>query len=215
MRSISKTARFWLTGTFTCLLLTGLFRLNWEQAMVSLFSPVTRSTLQMDEADRFLGHALNANLQESQAVLLAQGTAGTRLKFYVAAMSEENVVPNSPNTSARGAVGAALSGNRLIVRGSFKRLSSAPRDYASDPIDPPNPSITSAFHIHLGDPHGNGPFQYALNVTLGDTGRGGSAAGEYTLTPEQKQALADGCLYVDIHTTKNRGGELRGILMPY
>ncbi|WP_228024762.1 CHRD domain-containing protein [cf. Phormidesmis sp. LEGE 11477] len=131
-------------------------------------------------------------------------------------MRESNVVGSSPmNTPARGAVGAVLSGNRLIVRGSFKMLSSDMRDYASDPVNPPNSNITSAFHIHQGSSMENGPFQYALNVMLDDTGHGGSAMGEFTLTPEQMQALADNRLYVDIHTTKNRGGELRGTLMPY
>ena len=118
-------------------------------------------------------------------------------------------------TPARGAVGAVLSGNRLVVRGSFKMLTSDMRDYATDPVNPPNPSITSAFHIHQGTPMENGPFQYALDVTLDDTERSGSAMGEYTLTEEQMRALADNRLYVDIHTTENRGGELRGTLMPY
>ncbi|NMF85393.1 CHRD domain-containing protein [Nodosilinea sp. P-1105] len=38
--------------------------------------------------------------------------------------------------------------------------------------------------------------------------------GEYTLTPEQIQALNNGMVYLDVHTTRYRGGELRGILMP-
>ncbi|MGB3293477.1 MAG: CHRD domain-containing protein [Phormidesmis sp.] len=214
MFKISKTLRFWIIGTFTCLFLTGLFSTVGGRAIASLSFSTARPTLQM-EADRFLGQALTANLQQSQAVLLAQGTAGTSLKSYVAVMSEDNVVASSPTTMARGAVGAALSGNRLIVRGSFKRLSSAPRNYATDPVNPPNSDITSAFHIHQGAPSENGPFQYALDVNLDDTDRGGRAMGEYTLTPEQMQALADGRLYVDIHTTQNRGGELRGTLMPY
>ncbi|MGB3790205.1 MAG: CHRD domain-containing protein [Phormidesmis sp.] len=131
-------------------------------------------------------------------------------------MTESNVVASSlKNTPARGAVGAVLSGNRLIVRGSFKMLSSDMRNYATDPVNPPNADITSAFHIHQGTPMENGPFQYALNVMLDDDGRSGSAMGEYTLTEEQMQALASNQLYVDIHTTKNRGGELRGTLMPY
>ena len=134
---------------------------------------------------------------------------------YVALMSEDNVVPADPKTFARGTVGAVVSGNRMIVRGSFKTLTSAPRDYATDPVNPPNNSITLAFHSHQGTPMESGPFQYALDVMLDETGRGGLAMGEYTLTSEQLQALADGRLYVDIHTTKNRGGELRGILMPY
>ncbi len=221
MRTIPKTMRLLLMGTLACLFLTGVFSPTWGRAVASLSSPADSSALQM-EADRFLGQALTDNLQQAQkaqekaqGILLAQGSTGTMLQSYVAVMSEDNVVPGDPKTMARGAVGAALSGNRLIVRGSFKSLTSSPRDYATDPVNPPNTNITSAFHIHQGTPVENGPFQYALNVMLDDTGRGGSAMGEYMLTSEQLQALADGRLYVDIHTTKNRGGELRGILMPY
>ena len=205
MRNITKTMRLILMSTLTCLLLTGLFSPIWGRAYAAFSIP---------RADAFLGQA-DVAVQQAQAVLVAQGSPSLPLMSYVAVMSEANVVPNSPKTLARGAVGAAMSGNRLIVRGNFKTLTSPPRDYATDPVNPPNTNITSAFHIHQGTPAENGPFQYALNVSLDDTGRGGSAMGEYTLTPEQAQALADGRLYVDIHTTKNRGGELRGILMPY
>lgn len=161
-----------------------------------------------------VGAQIDANLAAATAPLLAQGSATRPIVTYVAMLSSQNVVPNSPMTDARGVVGAALAGDRLVVRGSFRELTSAMRDYGTDPVDPPNPNITSAFHIHRGSPSENGPFQYALEVTMDDTGRGGSAMGDYTLTPEQLQALQNGMLYVDLHTIRNRGGELRGILMP-
>lgn len=164
--------------------------------------------------DFAVGAQIDANLAAATAPLLAQGSAARPIVTYVAMLSSQNVVPNSPMTNARGVVGAALAGDRLVVRGSFRELTSAMRDYGTDPVDPPNPNITSAFHVHRGSPSENGPFQYALEVTLDDTGRGGSAMGDYTLTPEQLQALQNGMLYVDLHTTRNRGGELRGILMP-
>ncbi|WP_347404983.1 CHRD domain-containing protein [Nodosilinea sp. LEGE 06152] len=161
-----------------------------------------------------IGAQIDANLAAATAPLLAQGSAARPIVTYVAMLSSQNVVPNSPVTNARGVVGAALAGDRLVVRGSFRELTSAMRDYGTDPVDPPNPNITSAFHVHRGSPSENGPFQYALEVTMDDTGRGGSAMGDYTLTPEQLQALQNGMLYIDLHTTRNRGGELRGILMP-
>lgn len=210
MRNLVKKTRWLLVSTLTCVLLTGLLGSTWETAIAALPTSPT-ATL---SANNFLGQA-DVNVQQAEAVLVAQGSSPSALTSYVAVMSKNNVVPGDPKTMARGAVGAAMSGNRLIVRGSFRNLSSPPRDYASDPVDPPNNNITSAFHIHQGTPDENGPFQYALDVTLNDANRGGSAEGEYTLTPEQAQALADGRLYVDIHTTQNRGGELRGILMPY
>lgn len=161
-----------------------------------------------------IGEQIDANLAAATAPLLAQGVSSGPVMTYIAMLNGENVVPGSPRTNARGVVGAALSGNRLVVRGSFRQLTSAPRDYATDPLDPPNPNITSAFHVHRGSPSENGPFQYALAVTLDASGRGGSATGDYTLTPEQLQALQNGTLYVDFHTTRYRAGELRGILLP-
>ena len=216
MRNLTKMVQLALLSTLSCLLLSGLFSPILGKAMAAFPSHSIPSTNpQMVEANLFLGQALSANLQAAQDVLLAQ-SPGRAMQSYVAVMSDDNVVPNSPSTQSYGAVGAVLSSdNRLVVRGSFGALSSPMRDYATDPVDPPNTNITSAFHIHQGSPTENGPFQYALDVTLNDTGRGGSAAGEYSLTPEQVQALADGRLYVDIHTTQNRGGELRAILMPY
>lgn len=161
-----------------------------------------------------LGAQIDANLAAAAAPLLAQGGANGPIVTYIAMLSGQSIVPKAVRTDARGVVGAALSGNRLVVRGSFRELTSAPRDYATDPLDPPNPNITSAMHVHRGSPSENGPFQYALEVVMNATGRGGSAMGDYTLTPEQLQALQNGMLYIDLHTTRNRGGELRGILMP-
>jgi hypothetical protein len=146
---------------------------------------------------------------------MTQGMSTLGMTSYVAILSRHDVVPTPPMTNASGAAGAVLVGDRLVIRSSFRNLSSPLRDYATDPVDPPNPNITSAVHIHQGNPDENGPFQYALEVTLDETGRGGSAQGEYRLTSEQIQALNAGQLYVDLHTTRNRGGELRGILMPY
>lgn len=145
---------------------------------------------------------------------LAQGMSNQTMQRYAAPLINASVVPKAPSTSAMGVAEASLMGNRLTVQGRFMGLSSQLRDYATDPVDPPNPKITSAVHIHRGDNTQNGPFQYALTVMLDQTGMGGKFSGTYTLTPEQLQALADGKLYVDIHTKQNRAGELRGIFRP-
>ena len=209
MRYMTKTMKRLLMTMLGCLVLTGVLNSPWNSAVAALNEAPSNASTGL-----FLGQA-EVTVQQAEEVLIAQGASRNSIMSYVAVMSENNVVSSSPDTRARGAVGAAMSGNRLIVRGSFKSLSSAPRNYASDPVNPPNNNITSAFHIHQGTPAENGPFQYALDVTLDDSNRGGDARGEYMLTSEQAQALADGRLYVDIHTTKNRGGELRGTLMPY
>jgi CHRD domain len=153
--------------------------------------------------------------QVAERTLLAQNLAqNTESKFrqFTAVLTGRKVVPSAAETSAWGSVGAVLSGNRLIVRGQFSNLSSALRDYATDPATPPNPNVTSAVHIHKGMPNQNGPFQYALTVTMDSDNLSGKVSGEYELTAEQLQSLNDGMLYVDLHTKGNRGGELRGIL---
>lgn len=155
-----------------------------------------------------------ASQSASPSSVITQNTSKPTMQRYAAALINASVVPKAPSTSAMGVAEASLIGNRLTVRGGFTGLSSALRDYATDPVDPPNPKITSAVHIHRGDNTQNGPFQSALLVKLNQTGMSGTFSGSYTLTNEQIQALADGKLYVDIHTKQNRAGELRGIFRP-
>ncbi|MBD2177933.1 CHRD domain-containing protein [Pseudanabaena sp. FACHB-1998] len=153
--------------------------------------------------------------QQAEAELIAQNnliSQSTSFTRFAAILSGDEVYPNPVSTTAAGVVGAALRGNRLIVRGGFYNLSSPLRDYATDPLDPPNPKITSGVHIHRGAANANGPFQYALEVKVNPDNVSGNVKGEYTLTDEQLQALNSGGLYVDIHTKSNRAGELRGIL---
>lgn len=212
MHSIKIRLKSLLLGILSCFLVIGL-----SSPVLGITSQAIGFSQNREARSPIhagLNKEIDTNLQVAKSVLLAQGMSESSLKTYVAVMSPDNVVPNSPNTSAGGVVGAVLAGDRLVVRGSFRDLSSAMRDYASDPTDPPNPNITSAFHIHRGMSSENGPFQYALTVMMNDSGRGGSAMGDYTLTPEQREALDNGMLYVDLHTTRYRTGELRAALMP-
>ncbi|MFH7242438.1 MAG: CHRD domain-containing protein [Spirulina sp.] len=188
------------------LLAVGLASPSWARLVQPRVAPAA-------EISQTLGQQVDMNLSAARAALLAQGTMTQPMMTYVAMLSPQNVVPNAPRSYAQGAVGAVLSGDRLVVRASFRELSSGLRNYQMDPVDPPNPNITSAFHIHRGSPSENGPFQYALEVMLNPTGMGGDAQGDFTLTAEQLQALNNGMLYIDLHTTQNRGGELRGMLM--
>lgn len=195
------------------LLAVGLSSPAWARAM-ALRPGAIAAAPSTAELSQTLGQQVDANLAAARSTLLAQGMMNQPMMTYVAMLTPQNVVPNAPRSYARGVVGAVVSGDRLVVRASFRELSSELRNYQTDPVDPPNPNITSAFHIHRGSPTENGPFQYALEVMLNETGMGGDARGEFTLTAEQLQALNNGMLYVDLHTTRYRGGELRGILMP-
>ena len=213
MNKAKRSLFNFLLGTITCVLLIGLSTAPSLSRTVSS-RLVTSQSAQPAQVQNPINQHLMADLQEAESVLMAQDMSSSSLQRYAAILMKNNVVPNTPSTMATGVAGAALAGDRLIVRGDFGGLSSALRDYATDPVNPPNPNITSAAHIHRGEPNQNGPFQYALTVMLNDTGMGGRFSGEYTLTPEQLQALSDGQLYVDIHTTQNRAGELRGTFRP-
>jgi CHRD domain len=137
--------------------------------------------------------------------------AQTSTAKYSVVLTGTKVAPKIVVTGGSGFAGAVLSGDRLAIQGNFKKLSSQLRDYATDPLNPPNPKITSGIHIHQGEATKNGPFQYALTVEPAVDGLSGDFKGEYTLTPEQLQALSTGMLYLDLHTKRNRAGELRGV----
>lgn len=210
-----------------------LFALVTCVTIIGLSSPSFSS--QTAQSPNWLDRQLVSNLQHAESVITAQmvttqdmptqempsqemspqAMPNRTMTRYVAVLTKDAVVPTQPSNAAFGAAGAVLVGDRLVMRGDFSNLSSPLRDYATDPVSPANPNITSAVHIHQGESTKNGLFQYALTVNLNETGMGGRFAGEYTLTSEQQQALSNGMLYVDIHTKTNRAGELRGILRPY
>lgn len=212
MFNISKILFNIVLGTIVCglLIATSKPSLSTSALTTSTLHTQMPSLMQPPSAELSIDQQLLADLQASEAALIAQGSSSGTIVRYVATLLKANVVPNLPTTDAIGVAGAVQVGNRLVVRGDFSNLSSELRDYTTDPANPPNPKITSAVHIHKGMPTENGPFQYALTVTIDPTGLKGRFSGDYTLTSEQLQALSDGTLYVDIHTKQNRAGELRG-----
>ncbi|GAP97521.1 CHRD domain-containing protein [Leptolyngbya sp. NIES-2104] len=199
MNTLKKWLQYGLLGAIACLTLVS----------ISVFSQPVHSQ------ETVTLRTSQAMLQEAETVLMAQGAESSPITRYVAVLTKDEVVPTATTSSAFGAAGAVLIGDRLVVRGDFSNLSSPLRDYTTDPASPPNPNITSGVHIHRGEPTANGPFQYALQVSPSENGLRGRLAGEYTLTSEQVAALTSGNLYVDIHTRQNRTGELRGIFKPF
>jgi len=65
-------------------------------------------------------------------------------------------------------------------------------------------------HIHMGARGQNGPVIVPLTKT-GDTYAAPAGA---KLTPAQMQAFKAGNLYVNVHTERNKGGEVRAQLVP-
>ncbi len=218
MKKRNKSLINLLLGVASCLLLVGIATPAISQGAVAIVS----AQIGVSTRDA-IATQLSVHLQEAEIALLAQAepepntrtapSSGAIVR-YVAVLSGKDVVP-SASTSAFGAAGAALVGNRLVIRGDYSGLTSPLRDYATDPLNPPNPNITSGIHVHRGELSKNGPFQYALTVEPRADQLSGRFMGEYTLTEEQLQALSNGTLYVDLHTKQNRAGELRGIFKAY
>lgn len=96
----------------------------------------------------------------------------------------------------------------LTITGSFSDLSSAlfPVGGADSTGTP-----ESAMHVHVAGVGRNGPIAFNLNVV--DNGDGsGTFSREIAITPEQRALFADAGYYINLHTTANPSGELRGQL---
>jgi hypothetical protein len=65
-------------------------------------------------------------------------------------------------------------------------------------------------HIHRGAKGQNGP----IIVPLDKKGDNYSVPAGRKLTPQQMDDLKKGNLYVNVHTNRNKGGEVRGQLQP-
>ena len=96
--------------------------------------------------------------------------------------------------SGSGEAHATLTGDTLVVTGTFEGLSSP----------------ATAAHIHRAPPARRGPVAFALDVTSAVSG---TLAGTIELTTSETAVLREHGYYVQIHTERNRDGELRGWLM--
>ena len=65
---------------------------------------------------------------------------------------------------------------------------------------------TAGAHIHLGKPGKAGPVAIVLCSSVCKSPKSGTA----TLTVAQLKAIRSGGAYVNVHTTKNPSGEIRG-----
>lgn len=115
-----------------------------------------------------------------------------------------NQVP-AVTTSASGSATATLDGDELTVTGTFKGLQSDLLEVSG-----------SSAHIHKGAA-GTAPSSnivFNLTVTVASDKRSGSFIGTRDLSDEEQQDFKNGLYYVNIHTTGNPGGEIRGQLIP-
>ena len=123
--------------------------------------------------------------------------------FFTAPLTGSQEVPGVL-TRGHGALAAELSGNRLIVSGSFADLST-----------PVNVAIAGGFHLHSGLPGSNGPVVAHLHAVLDAMMRNGvfpAHMNRIELSAEQREMLMNRGVYANIHTLLHPSGELRGNL---
>ncbi len=108
--------------------------------------------------------------------------------------------PNPVTTTATGSALFRLKGNHLVFNITYSGLS----------------GTATAAHIH-GPAPASGSANVLINLATfngGAFGTGGSLSGEVILSPTQKEHLLSGNTYVNVHTTANSGGEIRGQIAP-
>lgn len=70
-------------------------------------------------------------------------------------------------------------------------------------------NVTGA-HIHRGAAGVNGPVAYSLLPAGGTLAPGAPVSGQVTVSAADETLLLNGGMYVNVHTTQNPGGEIRG-----
>lgn len=119
--------------------------------------------------------------------------------FYVA-----NLMGSYENPAAlsrgRGAMVFDVQEDTLTISGTFNALSSA---------------WNGGIHLHMGFAGQNGPIVIPIVATVDTTSLNGvirAADNRYTLTTDQKSALARRQIYANVHTANFPSGEIRGQL---
>ena len=118
-------------------------------------------------------------------------------------LEEAQQLNDVPDTASMGSFSATLTGNQLVVEGTFSNLTSALMPVGGvDPVGNPE----SAIHIHMGEVGENGPIIRNLMVDEA----AGTFEGTFMLTEEEVATLTADGLYVNLHTMNFPAGELRG-----
>jgi hypothetical protein len=126
-------------------------------------------------------------------VLAAVSLAGTRSAGWSAKLDASQEIPKQAVKvpAARGAFTSTISGNKLHWKLTFSKLSGP----------------ATAAHIHLG---AMGKAGNVLVPLCGPCKSG--VSGSASLTAALKRDFTKHLLYVNVHTAKNPGGEIRGQL---
>lgn len=137
----------------------------------------------------------NAPFQDGE--IRAQLTTLSQTRYLKATLDNLQEVPSNSSPGR---------GTAIVRYNTVTRLLDLVGDYQN---------VTSAVnnsHIHASAPPGsNASVLFNLTNTGGTSG---TLAGSATLTPAQETDLLNGLMYVNVHTTINSGGEIRGQLTP-
>ena len=131
-------------------------------------------------------------------MVLASVFASAQTATYRARLSPTPIANQAAQATVKGigTATATLKGNALTISGTFEGLAT---------------NATFA-KLHVGLKTGvRGPAAHDLQVTAGTNG---TVSGTVQLTKEQLQDLAQGKLYVQIHSEKAPDGNLWGWLLP-
>ena len=131
-----------------------------------------------------------ANIALNTAMLGAQSPE--RFKGRLSRLPVDR--PTAPQLMGQGFVEATLDGDELMLTAEFEGLSSP---------------VTAA-HIHQAPVARRGPVAFTIEVPAVATGE---LRNTITLTNAQLERLREGLYYLQIHTERNPGGELRGWLL--
>jgi hypothetical protein len=169
-----------------------------------LFHPDSNTfTLSPGLIDTFRARMFYANLHTSaspsgelRGQLLHEAT-----NYFVAPLSGTSSVP-PVKANGSGALNLEWTGGKVLASGSFNGLES---------------DFTIGAHIHLGMAGNTGGVLFPLTPVVDGSNRNGTFAvsdNMFDITAGQIDTLRQRMMYVNVHSTDNPGGELRGNLLP-
>jgi len=123
----------------------------------------------------------------------ASKTKTTKLKAALN-IGQEKPVPKGTKLGASGSFRATVTGTTITWTLTYTHLS--------------GPAM--AAHIHAGARGVNGPVMIGLCGVTGAPACTSGMHGTATATADQLKAIMAGKTYVNVHTTKNPNGEIRG-----
>lgn len=128
---------------------------------------------------------------DQQALALTAASGAPALTTFVANLTSNQEIPRVDTDSEGSATVTLNPDNTLTYAVTTTSLEGA-----------------TAAHIHLGSANENGPILFPL--TGGPTTWAGTTA---ALSRDQLTALREGGLYINVHTTENPNGEIRGTIV--